>query len=430
MSIAYDIAKRLYGGDKTAKVSRPAVRLAVAGIVIGMVVMIVSIGVVLGFKHSIRDKVVGFGSHIVVTNYLTLQSPDQSQPIDANDSLMHMLKKTSGVKRVQRYSQKSGVLKTEDDFLGVMFKGIGEDYDTTFLKKAVVDGILPEFSLTKSKQQLLLSQNIADKLRLKVGDKVFAYFLSDDDVRARPFTVAGIYQTNMTKFDDVYCFTDLYTVSRLNGWEIEADDDTVGKTEGLKVADVSGVEILVNDFDSLDVVYDAIKKKVNEKFDDDRNMMYAASVKEMNPQIFSWLELLDMNVWIILILMICVAGVTIVSGLLIIILERTSTIGMLKAVGAGNAMIRHTFLWLAMFIVVKGMVIGNILGIGLCYLQMYTGIVKLDAHTYYVSEVPIEMNWWLIILLNIAVLIITMAVLVLPSYYVGTIKPAKTLRFA
>ena len=387
------------------------------GVALGIAVMIISVCVVTGFKHTIRDKVIGFSSDIVVTNYMTLHTLDQSNPINADNKLIKDIKKTEGVERVQRYSQKQGVLKTNDDFLGVMFKGVGEDYDTTFLASNLIEGKMPRLSMYKSTQQLLISKNMADKLRLKVGNKVFVYFLSDDEVRARPFNITGIYQTNFARYDDIMCFTDLYTISRLNGWRIDEEN-----------TQVTGCELQVVDFDSLNVVAERVAKKFDNIQDSQMHNLASCTVYDMSPQTFAWLDLLDLNVWIILILMVCVAGFTIVSGLLIIILERTSTIGLLKALGARNSTIRKTFRWLALGIVVKGMIWGNIIGIGICLLQEKFGIVKLDPTAYYVSEAPVEMNWIIILLLNIVTLIITIAVLVIPSFFIGTVRPAKTMR--
>lgn len=414
MNLPFYIAKHLYaGGDGSQKVSRPAIRIAMLGIAIGMAVMIASVCVVLGFKHTIRDKVVGFGSHIVVSNYMTLQTTDQSQPINVNDSLVRVLKGIKGVEHVQRFAQKQGVLKTDQDFLGVILKGVGEDFDTTFLSRNLVEGRMPRLSIEKSARELLVSKTMADKMHMHIGDKVFAYFLNDEDVKVRPFRITGIYQTNMSKYDETQCITDIYTVLRLNGWE---------------GTQVSGAELTVCDFDSIDSVEDIIINKVNKTYDSDGQPLCSATIQELSPQIFSWLELLDLNVWIILVLMVCVSGFTMISGLLIIILERSAMIGLLKALGARNSMVRKTFRWLALFIVAKGMLWGNVLGIGICLLQQYTGLVKLDAATYYVSEVPVELNLPLIVLLNIATLLVTVMVLVLPSYFVSTIQPARSMR--
>ncbi len=430
MSLPFYIARRLYADSNTAqssamqlskgkKVSRPAIRIAMLGIAIGMATMIVSICVVLGFKHTIRDKIAGFGSHIIVSNYMTLQTTDLTHPVNANDSLVKVVKGIHGVRHVQRYSQKQGVLKTDADFLGVMFKGVGEDYDTTFLANNMVAGKMPRLSMQKSTRQLVVSQNMADKLRLKVGSKVFAYFLGEADVRVRPFTVAGIYQTNLTRYDESICFTDLYTISKLNGWQSMPDEN---------IYEVSGMEITTAGFDSIPAVEESIINKINKTMDSDNNPLTSATIQDLSPQIFSWLDLLDLNVWIIIILMVCVSGFTMISGLLIIILERSSMIGLLKALGARNTMVRRTFRWLALFIVLKGMLWGNVLGIGLCLLQRFTGIVRLDPTIYYVAEAPVEINIMLLVVLNAATLVVTVAALVLPSTLVSTIQPARSMR--
>lgn len=420
MSLPFYIARHLYAGDDLSrKVSRPAIRIAMLGIAIGMATMIVSISVVLGFKHTIRDKITGFGSHIVVSNYMTLQTADQTHPINANDSLLKVVKSIQGVTHVQCYSQKQGVLKTDSDFLGVLFKGIGEDYDTLFLRSNLVEGVIPKLSMNKSTRQLLVSRSMADKLQLKVGGKVFAYFLGDEDVRVRPFTVVGIYQTNLTRYDESVCFTDLYTISRLNGWECDAESDKY---------EVTGLEVATCNFDSIALIEERFINKVNKTFDSDGHPLTTATVTDLAPQIFSWLDLLDLNVWIILALMICVSGFTMISGLLIIILERSAMIGLLKALGARNSMIRRTFRWLAFFIVLRGMLWGNVLGIGICLLQQMTGIVSLDATIYYVSEAPVELNIPLLALLNVVTMVITVAALVLPSALVSTIHPVRSMR--
>lgn len=389
------------------------------GIAIGMATMIVSISVVLGFKHTIRDKITGFGSHIIVSNYMTLQTTDQTHPINATDSLLKAVGGIHGVTHVQRYSQKQGVLKTDADFLGVMFKGIGEDYDTLFLHSNLVEGSLPRLSMDKATRKLVVSKIMADKLRLKVGSKVFAYFLGDEDIRVRPFTVEGIYQTNLTRYDESVCFTDLYTISRLNGWEC---DKEAGKYE------VTGLEVATCDFDSIANIEERFIDRVNKTFDSDSHPLTTATITDLSPQIFSWLDLLDLNVWIILVLMVCVSGFTMISGLLIIILERSAMIGLLKALGARNAMIRRTFRWLAFFIVLRGMLWGNVLGIGICLLQQFTGMVSLDPTIYYVSEAPVELDIPLLVLLNVATMAITVGALVLPSMLVSTIHPARSMR--
>ena len=408
------IAKRLYSeqGDKR-KVSRPAIHIATAGVAIGLAVMIISVCVVLGFKHTIRDKVIGFGSHIQVADFLTLQQMEQ-YPIVIDDSMIDVLKHIPDVAHVQRFAMKEGILKTDSDFLGVAFKGVGPEFDSTFIHNNMVEGSIPPFSDSVSHNQILVSQLMADKLHLKSGQRIFAYFFDNNGVRTRRFTIAGIYQTNLKKYDETIVFTDLYTAVKLNGWESDQ---------------ASGAELSVNNFDNLDMVESRVISKVKGTVDHYGETYSSATIKELNPQIFQWLDLMDLNVWIILALMLIVAGVTMISGLLIIILERTSMIGILKALGARNKTIRHTFLWFAVFIIGKGMLIGNVLSLGLLALQQAFGIIKLDAQTYYVSTVPVEINALYIVALNVATLLISVFMLVAPSYLISHIHPAKSMRY-
>ena len=414
MNYALFIARKIYnGGDNTQKVSKPAINIATIGVAIGLAVMIISVCVVLGFKHSIRDKIVGFGSHITVANFLTLQSSEQ-YPIVINDSLTKELKTIPGVKHIQRYAYTQGILKTNSDFLGVVLKGVGPDFDSTFIHNNMVEGVIPHFSDTENQQNIVISKTIADKLKLKVGQRLFAYFINKQNVRTRKFTIAGIYSTNMKQFDAQVCFTDLYTAKKLNGWEADQ---------------YSGVEILVNDFLQLDPISYDVLSKVKNKVDHYGETYSSANIIEQNPQIFSWLDLMDMNVWIILALMIAVAGVTMISGLLIIILERTQMIGILKALGSRNKQIRHIFLWFATFIIGRGLIIGNIIGFGIIFLQKWTGLIKLAPQTYYVSTVPVEINISLIVALNLATLLICVLVLIAPSYLISHIHPVKSMHY-
>ena len=414
MNLPLFIAKRIYGdqGDRR-KVSRPAIRIATVGVAIGLAVMIITVSVVLGFKHTIRDKVVGFGSHIQIGNILTMGSYE-TLPICIDDSTLRAFVRIDGIRKAERYTTTQGILKTDDDFLGVVFKGLGPEYDLTFLQENLVEGELPQFSDSATNYPLVISRSMADKLRLKTGDRIFAYFIGNDEVRARRFTVTGIYQTNMKRFDDAFCLTDIYATHKLNGW---FEDQC------------TGAELLVDDFEQLEQTNRNVIKKVNRQLDRYGSTLSSQTIIEAYPAVFSWLELLDINVWIILALMIAVAGFTMVSGLLIIILERTQMIGVLKALGARNSTIRHTFLWFSVFIIGQGLLWGNIIGIGLVVLQQQTGLVTLDPQTYYVSEAPLELNPLFIVLLNVATLLISVLVLIAPSYLVSRIHPAKSMRY-
>lgn len=414
MNVPYFLARRIYAdNDNHKKVSRPAVRIATIGVAVGLAVMIVSVCVVLGFKHAIRDKVVGFGSHIQVAEFSMLQQGSDS-PIEVDDSVMNVLRHIEGVKHVQRFAMKQGILKTDSDFLGVAFKGVGPEFDSTFIHQHLLEGVVPKFSDKSSGNKILVSKVMADKLKLTCGSRIFAYFIDDSGVRTRRFTIAGIYQTNLTQYDNVMCYTDLYTAVKLNGWQEDM---------------ASGAELQVSDFSKLDEVEDRVVQQVNRTSDSYGNTYSSKTIKELSPQIFSWLDLLDLNVWIILIIMMAVAAVTMISGLLIIILERTQMIGLLKALGARNAMVRHTFMWFAAFIIGRGLLWGNIIALGLVALQYFTGIVKLDPATYYVSSVPVEVNVLFVVLLNIGTLLISLFVLIGPSFLISHIHPAKTMTY-
>jgi lipoprotein-releasing system permease protein len=375
--------------------------------------MIITVSVILGFKHTIRDKVVGFGSHIQVTNFVTQQTAVPT-PIAINDTLIRKFKKIPNVRHVECYTMTQGILKTDSDFLGVAFKGIGEDYDLSFIRQNLQEGTLPTFSSKTSSNKLVISRKMADKLQLHVGDKVYAYFIAYDDVRARRFTVSGIYQSNMKQFDDVLCLTDLRTTTKLNDWEPDQ---------------CSGAEILVKDFDRINETNMQVIELIRNHTDRYGETFISQTIFEAYPQIFSWLSLLDVNVWIILALMICVAGFTMISGLLIIILERTQMIGILKALGARNSTVRHTFLWFAAFIISQGLLIGDVIGIGLVVLQQHTGFIHLDPASYYVDTAPMELNIPIVVILNVVTLLISIFVLIAPSYLVSHIQPVKAMQF-
>lgn len=414
MNLPLFIAHRIYSSDgQRREVSRPAIRIATLGVAIGLAVMIITVSVVLGFKHTIRDKVVGFGSHIRIENILTEQTASPT-PICISDTLKRNIKAIPGVRYIAPYAMTQGILKTDSDFLGVIFKGVGKDYDLSFLKQHLVSGKMPEFNDEESSYQLLISQQTADTLVLKAGDRVFSYFIGNDDVRVRKFTVAGIYQTNMNQFDQLLCFTDYQVPIRLNGWEKDQ---------------CSGAELMVNDFERLEETARQVQHLITRNVDRYGETFTSQTIYESYPQIFTWLDLLDINVWIILALMVCVAGFTMISGLLIIILERTQMIGLLKALGARNSTVRHTFLWFAAFIISQGLLLGDLIGIGIVVLQQQTGFVKLDPASYYVDTAPMELNIPIVVALNVATLLISIFVLIAPSFLVSHIHPAKAMHF-
>ena len=407
------IARRIYRDNKGGKeVSKPAIRIAMVGIAIGLAVMIVSVAVSVGFKHQVRDKVVGMGADIVVSNIEGSQLY-QMAPVMAGDSLRLSLQLLPGVSRVQRYSTKPGMIMTSDNFQGMMLKGIGQEYDCSYMQAHLLEGKIPEFTDSTASGQVLISRSVADKLSLNVGDRLYTYYV-ENNIRARRLTVSGIYQTNFSYYDDLFLITDLYTVNRLNGW---------------KAGQVGGIEIAVTAYERLDAVNDEIRSLLGDNTDRYGATYCSRTVEELYPQIFDWLNLLDANVWAILILMTGVAGFTMISGLLIIILERTNMIGVLKALGADNASIRKIFLTFSVFLIGKGMLWGNIIGLSVCLVQYFFRPLRLDPVTYYINTVPIELNIGWLLLLNVGTLLVSVLMLVGPSYLISHIHPAKSIRF-
>lgn len=413
MSLSLFIARRIYReSDGGKQVSRPAVLIAMTGIALGLAVMIIAVAVVIGFKSEVRNKVIGFGSHIQITN-LDAVSSYETHPIVAGDSMMTALSKYSEVSHVQRFSTKPGMIKTDDAFQGMVLKGVGPEFDPRFMEEYLVEGEIPVFSDSVSSNQVLISKALATKMKLKLGDKIYTYYIQDD-IRARRLTIVGIYQTNFSEYDNLFLLTDLNLVNRLNNW---------------KPDQVSGVELQVRDYDKLDDITYEIAIDTDNRQDSLGGTYYVRNIEQLNPQIFEWLGLLDTNIWVILVLMMGVAGFTMISGLLIIIIERTNMIGILKALGADNFTIRKTFLWFSVFLIGKGMIWGNILGLAFCFLQSYCKIFKLDPTSYYMDSVPVSFNILLFLLINLGTLIASVLMLIGPSYLITKINPASSMRY-
>ena len=407
------IARRLYKSEQGSRsVSRPAVLIAQIGVALGLAVMLVTIAVSFGFKHEVREKAVGFSSHIHISNYESAQD-FEALPVAADTSLMQMLASMKGVEHVQRYAVKPGVLRTDDDFIGYILKGVGEDYDLSFYAQYLKEGIVPQFSDSVASGNILLSRAIADKLQLGVGDKVDSYFLQGT-MRARRYTVAGIYETGFNEYDRLFVIADLKAVQALNRWEPDQ---------------VTGVEVALTDFNKVEDMNWELGTLLDRTEDKYGNQYLVQSVTDINPGLFAWLDVLDMNVWLILALMIGVAGFTMISGLLILIIERTQFIGILKALGASNASVRKAFLYLAMLIIGKGMLWGNIVGLGLCAVQKFTGLIPLDPANYYLDRVPIEFNWLFILAVNVVMFVLSVLILIVPSHLISRIYPTKAMRF-
>ncbi len=416
MNLELFIARRIHFGSKKGekRVSSPAIKIAIAGVAIGLAAMILSVSIVVGFKTEVRNKVIGFGSHIQIANFENNASYDM-HPIRVDGKILGELRTTEGVKHVEIFGTKPGIIKTDNDFQGIVLKGISEDYDWTFFKQNMVEGDIISMSDSAVSNQVIVSKYIANKLNLKLNDSFITYFIQGPkDIRFRKFHIAGIYSTNFEDYDKMFVVADLRHIQKLNNWDRDQ---------------VSGIELLVNDYDKLDDVKNSIFVDMMAHQDSDGNTFFARSIKELNPMIFNWLDLLDTNVVVIITLMLLVSGFTMISGLLIIILERASLIGMLKTMGARNNSIRKTFLYVSSFLVLKGMLWGNIIALAIIFVQSQFGLIKLDPDTYCVSEMPVDINLFYILLLNIGTLVVSMLMMVGPSYLIAKISPVKSIRF-
>jgi putative membrane protein len=427
MNFPFFVARRFFSnvGSEQRRASHLTTTIATTGVAIGLIVMLLSVGIILGFKQEITKKVEGFGSHIEILDVSSLAAPD-AYPVHADAQLINSLKRIPEVRGVAPIAQKMGILKTKNDYMGITLKGIPADYDTTFLANSLVEGRLPKRSAAEgavatpedgvtssASNEILLSRRQADELNLKVGDRVFAYFF-EETIKMRRFKVCGIYQSNMAIFDKTFVITDLNTVRKLNHWE--GDEATV-------------IEVRLKGMDAIDQTLPQVERLCSQLNDEVSHARKAFSIVDHYASIFSWLQLLDFNMMVILVLMLCVSGFTMVSGLFILILERTQTIGVLKAMGATNTKIRNVFLYFAGFIIVRGLLIGDVVAIGLLLIQQKYGLIHLDPANYYVETVPVEINLWAIVLVNVGTLVLTTLALVLPSYMVSRIQPSKAIKF-
>lgn len=401
------IANRLYFSQQgKERTSRPAVRVALAGMIVGVCVMILTICVVVGFKQTITQKVAGFGAHIQVVSFDNNNTFDL-QPIDVSDSLLTVLGNYPYVTSATPFITKPGILKTDSSFHGIVLKGTD---DWNFFASNLVEGSLPV-----EPQEVLLSRPVASTQQLRVGDNVTAYFVDETDVKARRLKIVGLYETGYEEYDQLFVVAPLQTARRLQGWS-----DNV----------YSGVEILLDDVSRLDEVADQIYfATVNHLDENGYNVYYVQTLYQQNPAVFAWLDLLDMNVIVIIILMLMVAGFNIISGLIILILDGVHLIGTLKALGADNKFVKRVFLIQAAMLVGKGMIWGNIIGLGIATAQYFGHFIPLDPMTYYVSYVPITFAWEWIILLNVLTIALSMLILLLPSMIITRISPAKVMHF-
>ena len=408
MNFEFFIANRIFSKSKGG-FSRPIVRLGVISVALGLAVMIISVAIVTGFQEQVRRKVTGFGAEIQIGNF-EVNSSYEATPINKNQPFYPFLDTVDGIRHIQVFAHKAGIIKTDDQIEGVILKGIGSDFDWSFFENKMRTGKAFEVNDTSRTDDVIISQSLATRLNLKAGDAVRMYFVikSEMQPRGRKFNISGIYETGLEEFDKLYVLCDIAHIQKLNKWN---------KNQ------IGGFEVFIDDFDELDkmgeMVYQTIGYKLNSK-----------TIKQLYPEIFEWLQLQDMNVLIIIALMVMVAGITMISTLLILILERTNMIGILKALGTKNVSIRKIFIYNAIYIIGKGLLWGNLIGVGLCIIQAQFGIFRLNQESYYVSHIPINLNLMPLLYINGGTLILCTLMLLIPTYIITKISPVKAIRFS
>ena len=405
MNAATFISKRIFSLSKE-NLSSTVMRIAVTSVALGIAIMLISIAVVVGFKNQIKDKVIGFVAPIHI------QALNQNESIEETpflyDSVLNARLDMPFITEMHKTANKAGIIKTDEEILAVVLKGVDCDFNWSYIDSYLVSGVTPRYVENERSNDVVISNIIAHKMKLKVGDPVRIWFVdSEMKARGRKFNVAGIYETGLQECDERYLYCDLNQIRRLNGWEN---------------GEIGHLEIWVDNQEFIDDYNNKIYYSIPTN-------LVAYSAMETYPNIFDWLQLQDMNVIIIIALMLLVAGITIISMLLIIILERTSTIGLLKAMGASNGLIRRVFLKRSFRILLIGMIIGNIIGIGLCLVQQHYNVIALSPESYYLSAVPIELNWHYILALNIGTMILWILMLLLPTMLINNVRPSKSIRF-
>lgn len=411
MSVITFIANRFNREERdNQQMSRPAVRIAIIGIALGLAVMLISIAVIVGFKREVRNQIIGFGSHIQVMSYNNYNSLE-ADPITLTPQLDSLLHSTPNITDIQHIATQPGIIHTPEAFQGILLKGVDSTYNWDFFSRNLIDGTIPDPSQPTSHFSLI-SSSIARAMNLKVGDNFTIYFATNT-LRARKFTVTGIYQTTFSDYDKLYIITDINHIQRLNNW---AENQ------------FSSLEILVKDYALLNKTSSDLFNKIIIYSHSTDNLCRVETIENLTPQIFDWLAMLDMNAIVIIILMLAVSGFCVISGLLILILERSATIGLLKSLGASNWTIRKIFLVQSTYMISRGMIWGNLIGLTIIAIQYFTHIIPLDPTSYYVDHVPVYITITTFLLLNICLAIASMLMLVGPSYFVTRISPAEAMR--
>ena len=411
MNYEFFIAKRIIGSKAyKSSISAPIIKIGIAAIAIGMVVMMVTVAISIGLQQKIRDKVVAFNGHVTITNYDSNNSQESVNPISINQDFYPKFKTVKGVKYIQGVASKFGVIRTETDFEGIYLKGVGADYNWDYFKEFLIEGKLPNYTQKRS-EDVLISKYLANRLHFKVGDK-FQMVFPKDDLEKLPniitYTISGIFNSGFQDLDAQYLLGDIRHLQRINRWE----KDQIGN-----------FEVFIDD-------YDAIKEKGAEIHETIPSLLDSQTITDRYYTIFEWIKIFDKNTYGIIGIMVLIAGFNMITALLVLILERTKMIGVLKTMGSTNWSIRKLFLYNASYLIILGLVWGNILGLGLLFVQKYFKLIKLPEKTYYVSEAPIYIDVGYILALNIGTLILCLLMLLLPSYIITKILPIKAIRFS
>lgn len=398
-----------------SSISAPIIKIAISAIAIGMIMMIISVATGIGLQQKIREKVSAFNGHIIISNFDDAQSEVSSTPISTKQDFYPKFTSVPGISHIQAVAGKSGIIRTENAFEGIVFKGVGKDYKWNLLEEYLVDGKLPDVSAGLN-EQVLISEFLANRLELKAGDRFNTFFLKEEanqKPNLRVFEIAGIYNSGFQEFDATYIIGDIRHIQRINKW---------------KADEVGAFEVFVDDFDKISEVGDAVYANTFNAADASKSLDTQTIVNKFY-YIFEWLTLFDFNIIVILVVMIVVATINMVVALLVLILERTQMIGILKALGANNWNIRQIFLYNAGYLILRGLFWGNLIGISLIVIQQQFGIVTLNPENYYVTEAPVYINWLYLLLLNVGTIVVCLVVLLIPSYLITKISPVKAIRF-
>ncbi|WP_026777375.1 ABC transporter permease [Polaribacter sp. Hel_I_88] len=405
------IAKRIIAGKKYKNsISSPIIKIAITAIALGIIIMLIAVATGLGLQYKIRDKMAGFKGHVQIVNYDNNNSDVSTTPVDKNQDFYPKFDSISGIKNIQVFANKGGILRTETDFEGIIFKGVSTDYDWTFFEEYLVEGKVPDFNQIRTKE-VLLSQTVVNRLQLKLNDTILATFLKTENSKLpsnRKYIISGIYNSGFAQFDKSFMIGDIREVQTLNKWT----DNQVG-----------GFEVLLDNFDEID-------KKGNEIYSKIGVTLNSKTIIEAYLNVFEWIKLFDNNVWFIIAIMIVIAGINMITALLVLILERVQMIGILKALGSTNTSIRKVFLYNASYLILKGLFWGNVIGLAILFIQHYFKIITLNPETYYVTTMPVYISFTAIILLNIGTLFLCFLMLIIPSYIITKIEPSKSIKFA